>query len=175
MACHRDQRLLPHRTPLRAADRAPPHPAPHGRTLGWPAHRTRRHIRQHRTAHSHCPYAPGRIVRAGRAHGGRSIWPSRKGICGDALRKLRLGNERRLGDVAVRRAAAARPGGPGGAGDPVALPTVRFRRPLRRPQQHLPPPPGEGRARQILEERYARGEIDSEEYRERRRVLDGHD
>ncbi|MGV9668866.1 SHOCT domain-containing protein [Nocardia niigatensis] len=39
------------------------------------------------------------------------------------------------------------------------------------------PPPGgpggSGRAHAILEERYARGEIDAEEYRERRRTLDG--
>ena len=34
-------------------------------------------------------------------------------------------------------------------------------------------PAGQSRAREILEERYARGEIDSEEYRERRRTLDG--
>lgn len=38
---------------------------------------------------------------------------------------------------------------------------------------HLPAPAGQSRARQILEERYARGEIDSEEYLERRRTLDG--
>lgn len=55
----------------------------------------------------------------------------------------------------------SRPSGPGGH--------------FAAPSSTYPPPPGEGRARQILEERYARGEIDSEEYRERRRVLDGHD
>lgn len=35
-------------------------------------------------------------------------------------------------------------------------------------------PPGseEARARQLLDERYARGEISTEEYQERRRVLD---
>ncbi|WP_068163279.1 SHOCT domain-containing protein [Rhodococcus phenolicus] len=36
-------------------------------------------------------------------------------------------------------------------------------------------PGGPGGARGILDERYARGEIDAEEYRERRRTLEGTD
>jgi putative membrane protein len=35
-----------------------------------------------------------------------------------------------------------------------------------------PAPPGTGSARQVLDERYARGELRTEEYRERLRVLD---
>ncbi|WP_246021455.1 SHOCT domain-containing protein [Arthrobacter echini] len=35
------------------------------------------------------------------------------------------------------------------------------------------PVTGPGRARQILEERYARGELSTEEYRERLRILEG--
>lgn len=33
------------------------------------------------------------------------------------------------------------------------------------------PPPGPGRAREVLDERYARGELTTEEYQERLRVL----
>lgn len=36
-----------------------------------------------------------------------------------------------------------------------------------------PPQPGTGSARQILAERYARGEIDTEEYQTRLRTLEG--
>ena len=40
-----------------------------------------------------------------------------------------------------------------------------------------PPPTGVGpqQAREILDERYARGEIDTQEYQERRRALEGGD
>ncbi|MGJ7439698.1 SHOCT domain-containing protein [Aquipuribacter sp. MA13-6] len=40
-----------------------------------------------------------------------------------------------------------------------------------------PPPTGAGpqRAREVLDERYARGEIDTQEYQERRRALEGGD
>ncbi|PBC40107.1 hypothetical protein CJ179_34105 [Rhodococcus sp. ACS1] len=51
-----------------------------------------------------------------------------------------------------------------------------------RPDSHItdrtgrhPAPPAQGRAREILEERFARGEIDAEEFRDRRRMLDGGD
>ncbi|KXF50144.1 hypothetical protein AXA44_21435 [Rhodococcus sp. SC4] len=37
------------------------------------------------------------------------------------------------------------------------------------------PPAGQARAREILEERFARGEIDAEEFGDRRRMLDGGD
>ncbi|UZG59647.1 SHOCT domain-containing protein [Rhodococcus opacus] len=41
--------------------------------------------------------------------------------------------------------------------------------------RHPASPVGPGRAREILEERFARGEIDAEEFRDRRRMLDGSD
>ncbi|GAA4790978.1 hypothetical protein GCM10023200_27660 [Actinomycetospora chlora] len=53
----------------------------------------------------------------------------------------------------------------------VVLGVVRW---LRSPQAPgVGPAPAERDAREILDRRYARGEIDAEEYTERRRVLTG--
>jgi putative membrane protein len=53
----------------------------------------------------------------------------------------------------------------------VAL--VRGRRYEQGPSQYAPPPPQRPRALEVLEERYARGEISREEFLERRAVLLG--
>jgi len=54
----------------------------------------------------------------------------------------------------------------------VALVVVLVRLVSERDPRHEPHPSGRSRAREVLDERYARGEIDGTEYDERRRRLD---
>ncbi len=54
----------------------------------------------------------------------------------------------------------------------VVLVILLVRLMSERDLRHEPRPSGRSRAREVLDERYARGEIDSTEYDERRRRLD---
>ncbi|MGC0249296.1 SHOCT domain-containing protein [Pseudactinotalea sp. Z1748] len=55
----------------------------------------------------------------------------------------------------------------------LAVVLVRLLSGGERGEQRNPPPMRGGRALEVLDERYARGEIDSTEYDERRRRLEG--
>lgn len=57
----------------------------------------------------------------------------------------------------------------------VVTGVVYLVRALSKPRDSTPVPqsPGDGSARRILDERYARGEINEEEYEKRRRSLSG--
>lgn len=54
----------------------------------------------------------------------------------------------------------------------IALIVWAIRAASDRPEPSRPQPHGQSRALEILEERYARGEIDREEFEERRRALE---
>lgn len=54
----------------------------------------------------------------------------------------------------------------------IVLVVLLVRMPGGRDSRSIPRPSARGRARELLDERYARGEIDSAEYDERRRRLD---